>query len=198
MTKKGRLAALRRIDWPKRRGLESYQRPGAKASPRFWGIDLLVDTRSRRAQAEPDAMAGKTPYASGSPWRMLGGTMKRARRAGDGTVAVLATSDSLRQSRIIMRDEYIKAALKVVPEHYILVNIVSLRVKQLRHGARPLVESLESLALEDVALREIAEGMISYELGEERLGGTAPRRATPRPRLSVPKSEERRSNAAAR
>ena len=45
------------------------------------------------------------------------------------------------------------------------MNVVSRRVKQLRRGSRPLVESLEKLAPEDVALREIIEGRISYELG---------------------------------
>lgn len=45
------------------------------------------------------------------------------------------------------------------------MNVVSRRVKQLRRGSRPLVESLEKLAPEDVALREIIEGRISYDLG---------------------------------
>jgi DNA-directed RNA polymerase subunit omega len=63
-----------------------------------------------------------------------------------------------------MRDEYLRAAAKVITDPYILVNVVSRRVKQLRRGSRPLVESLEKLAPEDVALREIIEGRISYEL----------------------------------
>ena len=63
-----------------------------------------------------------------------------------------------------MRDEYLRAAAKVISDPYILVNVVSRRVKQLRRGSRPLVESLEKLAPEDVALREIIEGRISYEL----------------------------------
>lgn len=63
-----------------------------------------------------------------------------------------------------MKDDYLKAALKVVDDPYLLVNIISLRVKQLRQGNRPLVESLEKLSLEDIALREVAEGKISYEL----------------------------------
>jgi DNA-directed RNA polymerase subunit omega len=33
-------------------------------------------------------------------------------------------------------------------------------------GDRPLIESLEKLSLEDVALREIIEGRITYVLGE--------------------------------
>ncbi len=65
-----------------------------------------------------------------------------------------------------MRDDYIKQARKVITDSNILINVVSRRVKQLRHGNRPLVESLEKLNLEDIALREIIEGKISYELAE--------------------------------
>jgi DNA-directed RNA polymerase subunit omega len=63
-----------------------------------------------------------------------------------------------------MRDDYLQAALKVVDDPNILVNVVSTRVKQLRRGSRPLVESLEKLSPEDIALREIMEGKITYEL----------------------------------
>jgi len=66
-----------------------------------------------------------------------------------------------------LRDDYIKEAQKVITDPNILVNVVSRRVKQLRHGNRPLVESLEKLNPEDIALREIIEGKISYEIGEE-------------------------------
>ena len=66
-----------------------------------------------------------------------------------------------------MRDDYIKEAQKVITDPNILINVVSRRVKQLRHGNRPLVESLEKLNPEDIALREIIEGKISYEIGEE-------------------------------
>jgi len=62
-----------------------------------------------------------------------------------------------------MRDDYLQNALKVVGDPTILVNVVSRRVKQLRRGIRPLVESLEKMSAEDTALREIAEGKISYE-----------------------------------
>ncbi len=63
-----------------------------------------------------------------------------------------------------MRDDYLQSALKVVGDPTILVNVISRRVKQLRRGNRPLVESLEKLSAEDTALREVAEGKISYEL----------------------------------
>jgi DNA-directed RNA polymerase subunit omega len=63
-----------------------------------------------------------------------------------------------------MRDDYLQNALKVIGDPNILVNVVSCRVKQLKRGYRPLVESLEKLLPEDMALREIAEGRITYEL----------------------------------
>ena len=63
-----------------------------------------------------------------------------------------------------MRTDYLQNALKIIDDPNILVNVVSRRVKQLKRGNRALVESLEKLSAEDTALREIAEGKISYEL----------------------------------
>lgn len=63
-----------------------------------------------------------------------------------------------------MRDDYIKEALKPVNDPNTLINVVSRRVKQLKRGNRPLVESLEKLSPEDTALRVIIEGKISHEL----------------------------------
>lgn len=63
-----------------------------------------------------------------------------------------------------MRDDYLQSARKVISDPNILINLISRRVKQLRRGARPLVVSLEKLALEDVALREVVEGKITYIL----------------------------------
>ena len=63
-----------------------------------------------------------------------------------------------------MRDDYIQAAQKVIKDPNILINVVSRRVKQLKMGQTPLVESLERLSPEDIALREIMEGKITYEL----------------------------------
>lgn len=65
-----------------------------------------------------------------------------------------------------MRDDYIKEALKVIPDPNMLINVISRRVKQLRRGNRPLVESLEKLSSEDTALREVIEGKISFESGD--------------------------------
>ena len=65
-----------------------------------------------------------------------------------------------------MRDEYLKEAQKVITDPNLLINVVSRRVKQLKHSSRPLVESLEKLAPEDLALREIIEGKISFEIAK--------------------------------
>jgi len=67
----------------------------------------------------------------------------------------------------LMRNDYLQSALLVITDPNILVNVVSRRVKQLKRGNRPLVESLEKLSAEDTALREIAEGKITYELATE-------------------------------
>ena len=66
-----------------------------------------------------------------------------------------------------IRDDYLQSALKVIDDPNILVNVISRRVKQLRRGSRPLVESLEKLSPEDTALREVAEGKFSYVLATE-------------------------------
>jgi DNA-directed RNA polymerase subunit omega len=63
-----------------------------------------------------------------------------------------------------MKDEYLRAASSSIREPNILINVVSRRVKQLKAGASPLVDSLEKLDMEDIALKEIIEGKISYEL----------------------------------
>lgn len=66
-----------------------------------------------------------------------------------------------------MREDYIEQALAVLPNPNILINVVSRRAKQLRYNGRPLVESLEKLDPEDIALREIIEGKISFELADD-------------------------------
>jgi len=52
----------------------------------------------------------------------------------------------------------------MIPDPNILINVVSRRVKQLKFGHRPTVESLEKLSLEDIALLEVIKGNLKYEL----------------------------------
>lgn len=65
-----------------------------------------------------------------------------------------------------MRDDYLKGAQKVITDPMILVNVISRRAKQLKSGYKPLIESLERLSAEDMALREVMEGKITYQLAE--------------------------------
>jgi len=81
-------------------------------------------------------------------------------------VAIYGLAGFTTAQRLAMRDDYLKDALKVIPDANLLINVVSRRVKQLRRGSRPLIESLEKLSSEDLALREIIEGKISFEAGE--------------------------------
>lgn len=66
-----------------------------------------------------------------------------------------------------LRDDYLQEAQKVITDPMILINVVSRRAKQLKGGYKPLVESLERLSAEDMALREIMEGKITYQLDEQ-------------------------------
>lgn len=66
-----------------------------------------------------------------------------------------------------MRDELLKEAQAIIPDPNALINVVSRRSKQLKFGNKPLVESLEKLEPEDIALREIIEGKISYQEWDE-------------------------------
>ena len=66
-----------------------------------------------------------------------------------------------------MRDDYLQAAHLIITDPNALVNVVSRRVKQLKFGNKALVESLEKLEPEDIALRESIEGKITYQPFEE-------------------------------
>ena len=66
-----------------------------------------------------------------------------------------------------MRDDYLREAKTKISDPNVLINVISRRVKQLKRGSRPLVESLEKLSPEDIALREVIEGKITYELWTE-------------------------------
>ena len=63
----------------------------------------------------------------------------------------------------IMKSELVKAASEIVPNQQILVNMVSRRVRQLCLGHRPMVEFAPGLGHADVALREIANGKLTFE-----------------------------------
>ncbi|MGA2657108.1 MAG: DNA-directed RNA polymerase subunit omega [Verrucomicrobiota bacterium] len=69
-----------------------------------------------------------------------------------------------------MNSELAKKALEKVGNPNVLVNLVSRRVRQLNSGAgamsRPLVSDTGNLGAADVALREIIEDKIGFEMPE--------------------------------
>ena len=69
-----------------------------------------------------------------------------------------------------MNAELTRKALEKVGNPNVLVNLVSRRVRQLNSGAgamsRPFVDNAEHLGAADVALREIIEEKIGFEMPE--------------------------------
>jgi len=65
-----------------------------------------------------------------------------------------------------MKQSLVLDALKVVQSPQVLVNIVSKRVRQLGQGFRPLVAFDPKLTFMDVALKEVAEGKLGFEMIE--------------------------------
>ncbi len=69
-----------------------------------------------------------------------------------------------------MNADLVKQALEKVLNPYVLINLVSRRVRQLNSGAggscRPMVASTTNLGLADIALREIIEDKMSFDMPE--------------------------------
>ena len=62
-----------------------------------------------------------------------------------------------------MKSTLVSAALDIIPSPQMLVNVVRLRVRQLALGHRPLVLTLPSVGMADIALTEVIQGKISFE-----------------------------------
>lgn len=78
-----------------------------------------------------------------------------------------------------MNSEYTKQALAKVGNPNVLVNLVSRRVRQLTSGgghSRPLIEQAGSLGAADIALLEIIEGKMDYEMMEPEQEAPAPKK----------------------
>jgi DNA-directed RNA polymerase subunit omega len=67
-----------------------------------------------------------------------------------------------------MNANFVKQALEKVPNANVLVNLISRRVRQLNSGgggsSRPLVADVGNLGAADIALLEIIEGKMGYEM----------------------------------
>jgi DNA-directed RNA polymerase subunit omega len=63
-----------------------------------------------------------------------------------------------------MNSEFVKQALEKVGNPYDLVNIVSRRVRQLNGGMRPLLANVGQMGVADIALSEIIEEKLGWEI----------------------------------
>ena len=63
-----------------------------------------------------------------------------------------------------MLSHLVEEASKKVQSVPFLVNIISKRVRQLSAGHRPMIEAGPRMGAADIALQEIIEGKLSYEL----------------------------------
>ena len=80
-----------------------------------------------------------------------------------------------------MNSDICRQALEKVPNPNILVNLVSRRVRQLTSGggtgSRPLLADTAGLGAADIAMLELIEGKMDYELLEEPAAApTAPKK----------------------
>lgn len=66
-----------------------------------------------------------------------------------------------------MKQQLVQEALGKVENPQILINMVSKRVRQLGQGYRPLIPVSPKMTFMDVALKEIAEGKLTYKLLDE-------------------------------
>jgi DNA-directed RNA polymerase subunit omega len=76
-----------------------------------------------------------------------------------------------------LNSDICKKALEKVGNPNILVNLISRRVRQLTgaggSGGRPLIAETAGLGYGDIALLEIVEGKMDYEIVEEKANGEA-------------------------
>jgi DNA-directed RNA polymerase subunit omega len=66
-----------------------------------------------------------------------------------------------------MKSKYLESAQQLIPSPELLVNLVSRRVRQLAQGHRPLTQTDPRMDLAEIALKEISEGKLAYEMGTE-------------------------------
>jgi DNA-directed RNA polymerase subunit omega len=78
-----------------------------------------------------------------------------------------------------MKSKYLEPAQQRVPNPELLVNLVSRRVRQLAQGHRPITQTDARMDFSEIALKEISEGKLTYELAGE--GEIVPEAPAPSP-----------------
>jgi DNA-directed RNA polymerase subunit omega len=67
---------------------------------------------------------------------------------------------------IRIKTNYLEPAQQRIPSPELLVNVVRRRVRQLVQGHRPLTSTDPRMDFMEIALKEISEGKLSYELDD--------------------------------
>jgi DNA-directed RNA polymerase subunit omega len=66
-----------------------------------------------------------------------------------------------------VKNKYLELAQQRIPSPEVLVNVVRRRVRQLIQGHRPITQTDAWMEFSDIALKEISEGRLTYELDSE-------------------------------
>jgi|SRR5579862_3946042 len=66
-----------------------------------------------------------------------------------------------------IKNKYLESAQQRIPNPELLVNVVRRRVRQLIAGYRPITQTDPRMEFSDIALKEIGEGKLTYELDDE-------------------------------
>ena len=107
-----------------------------------------------------------------------------------------ATLVPCRSQNQIMNADLLTAASEVIPNQQILVNMVSRRVRQLSLGHRPLVQCAPGLREADIALTEIANKKLTFELTFGQNGNAASVEVVQFPEVIVAKKAVAKKKAA--
>ena len=66
-----------------------------------------------------------------------------------------------------IKNKYLELAQQRIPVPEVLVNVVRRRVRQLIQGHRPITQTNAQMEFSDIALKEISEGKLTYQLDGE-------------------------------
>jgi DNA-directed RNA polymerase subunit omega len=66
-----------------------------------------------------------------------------------------------------IKNKYLEPAQQRISSPELLVNVVRRRVRQLIQGHRPITQTDARMEFSDIALKEISEGRLTYELDSE-------------------------------
>src|SRR6266511_2150005 len=141
-------------------------RPTAASPGRCHYAGRLGAHAASPAPQHPHAPGGQVPlveekrlwYTSiGSPNR---GNLHCGRKHSQGCPSCQVGRGQEERGLPMSKNELLSKALKAVQSRFLLVNLLTKRIRQLKDGASPLVERSNNVNAEQIALQEIAEGKI--------------------------------------